>query len=114
MARNGRQSQEILTHLLGTEEPLMIVTVIAKQMTLLWRIRSMQIQGRASDEDARALGLVWAWQVENIRGYAKNFPEPTYFERCFEYILEADLAIKSQPTDPGVAVLRLVSQLTGS
>ncbi|MCB2204347.1 DNA polymerase III subunit delta [bacterium] len=112
MARDARQAQEIVSHLLGSEEPLMIVTMIARQMTSLWRVRALGITGRATDEDARSAGLIWAWQVDNLRKYAKNFPDSTYFERCFEYILEADLAMKSAPTDPSVAVIRLVSELT--
>lgn len=114
MARDGHAAQEILAHLLGSEEPLMLINMIGRQMTYLWQIRSMSIHGRATDEHARAVGLIWGWQAENLRQYAKNFRDPVYFERCFEYILAADLAIKSEPIDPSVAVIRLVSELTQS
>lgn len=114
MARDGGTAQEILSHLLGSEEPLMLVSMIARQMTYLWQIRSLAITGRVTDEHARSVGLVWGWQAENLRRYAKNFNDPVYFERCFEYILAADIAIKSGPNDPSVAVIRLVSELTQS
>jgi DNA polymerase III delta subunit len=114
MEQNGSKAQEILFHLLGSEDPLMIVSMISRQMTFLWRLRSMSNSGRATDEQARTVGLIWAWQVDKMRGYLKNFPDPAYFERCFEYILSADIAIKSQPTDPSVVVIRLVSELTKS
>ncbi|MDT8322941.1 MAG: DNA polymerase III subunit delta [Bacteroidota bacterium] len=114
MARDGRAAHDILFHLLGTEEPLMLVSMIARQMTYLWQVRSLSIPARATDEHARSVGLIWGWQVENLNRYAKNFNDPVYFERCFEYILAADLAIKSGPIDPSVAVTRLVSELTQS
>ncbi len=115
MSRDNRKAQEILAHILGgAEEPLLIVSMIARQMTNLWIIQSMSIPGRATNEHARAAGLIWAWQVDNLRGFAKNFRDPGYFERCFEYILAADHAIKSEPGDPSVAVIRLVSELTQS
>jgi DNA polymerase-3 subunit delta len=114
MARNGSAAQEILSHLLGSEDPLMLVSMIARQMTYLWQVRSLAIQGRATDEHARAVGLIWGWQAENLHRYAKNFTDPVYFERCFEYILAADISIKSGPNDPSVAVIRLVSELTQS
>ncbi len=110
--RDGRRAQEILQHLLATEEPLMIVNMLFRQLLLLWRIRSYRFSGRTTDEDARSLGLIWAWQVENVRKYVKYFPDATYFDTCFEYILDTDVAIKSQPVDPSVAVTRLVVQLT--
>ena len=112
LSRDAGRSQEILQNLLVTEEPLMIVNVLFRQFLQLWRIRSHRFSGRATDEDARSLGLVWAWQVENIRKYVKNFPDSAYFERCFEYFLQTDIGIKSQPTDPAVEVTRLVAQLT--
>ncbi len=114
LERNPRKAQEILHHLLGTEEPVMIVNVLSRQLTQLWRVRSLQLHGRCTDEQARSVGLVWGWQVENIRKYVKNFPDPAYFERCFEYILETDLSIKSLPDNSQIAVTRLVSELTHS
>ncbi|MBN1449309.1 MAG: DNA polymerase III subunit delta [Bacteroidetes bacterium] len=114
MARDGAKAQEILSHLLRDEEPVAIVAVLARQFSLLWRVRSLDIRGRATDDQARDLGLFSAWQIESIRPYAKNFPDSDYFERCFEYILETDVAVKSQAADSAVAVTRLVSELTRS
>lgn len=114
MERNNGKAQEILHHLLGTEEPAMIVNMLSRQLSQLWRVRSLHFQGRASDDQARSVGLVWAWQVENLRKYVKNFPDPAYFERCFEYILETDLSIKSLPDNSQIAVTRLVSALIHS
>ncbi|MBE0645093.1 MAG: DNA polymerase III subunit delta [Bacteroidetes bacterium] len=110
--RNGRRAQEIVQHLLSTEDPLMIVNMLFRQLLLMWRVRGYRFGGRTTDEDARNLGLIWAWQIENIRKYVKYFPDSSYFDRCFEYILDTDIAIKSQPIDPSVAVTRLVVQLT--
>jgi DNA polymerase-3 subunit delta len=112
--RNGRYSQEILQHLLASEEPSMIVNMLFRQLSLLWRVRGYRFSGRTTDEDARNLGVIWAWQIENVRKYVKYFPDASYFESCFEYILETDIAIKSQPVDPSVAVTKLVAQLTSA
>lgn len=112
LARDSRRSHEILQHLLVSEEPLMIVNVLFRQLSLLWRVRSYRFSGRVTDEDARSLGLVWGWQIENVRKYVDNFPDTSYFDHCFEYILQADLGIKSQPTDPVMEVTRLVALLT--
>jgi DNA polymerase III delta subunit len=112
MTRDGAKAQEILSHLLGLEDPLMIMNMLSRQLTALWRVRSIQFQGRCTEEQARSVGLYSAWQVENLRPYVKNFPDSAYFERCFEYILETDLAIKSQPDNPAIAVTRLISALT--
>ncbi len=112
LERDSRRAQLIVQHLLETEEPLMIVNTLFRQLQLLWRIRSLRIPGRITDEDAHRLGLVWAWQVESVRKFVRFFPDASYFETCFEYILETDIAIKSQPVDPSVAVTQLVSQLT--
>lgn len=112
--RNGRRAQEILQHLLISDEPLMIVNTLFRQLSLLWRVRSYRFSGRSTDEDARSLGAIWAWQIENVRNYVKYFPDTSYFESCFEYILETDIAIKSQPVDPAVAVTQLVARLTSA
>ncbi len=110
--RNGRRAQEIVQHLLANDDPLMIVNMLFRQLSLLWRVRGFRFSGRVTDEDARNLGVAWAWQIENVRKYVKYFPDTSYFESCFEYILATDIAIKSQPVDPSVAVTQLVAQLT--
>ncbi|MFZ1729242.1 MAG: DNA polymerase III subunit delta [Bacteroidota bacterium] len=110
--RNGKRAQEILQHLLESQEPLMIVNMLFRQLSLLWRVKGYRFSDRTTDEDARSLGVVWAWQIENIRRYVKYFPDASYFESCFEYILAADIAIKSQPVSQSVAVTQLVAQLT--
>ena len=112
LARDGRRAQEILQHLLVTEDALMIVNALFRQTSQLWRVRSYRFSGRVTDDDARNLGLVWGWQVENLCEYVGNFPDSAYFDLCFGYILQADLGIKSQPTDPGMEVTRLVALLT--
>lgn len=111
--RDARRAQEINQHLLaGDEPPMMIVTMLFRQLSHLWRVRNYRFSGRVTDEDARSLGMIWAWQVESLRKQARNFPDGAYFEHCFEYILDAEVSIKSQPVDPAVAVTRLVAQLT--
>jgi DNA polymerase III subunit delta len=114
MERNPARAQEILQHLLVSDEPLAIVNMLFRQLSLLWKVRSYRFSGRATDEDARNLGMYSGWQAENLRKFAQNFPDAAYFETCFEYILHTDIAIKSQPVDPGVAVTRLVARLTSA
>jgi DNA polymerase-3 subunit delta len=110
--RDSRRSQEILQHLLTSEDPLVIVNMMFRQLSLLWRVRAYRFTGRTTDEDARSLGMIWAWQIDNVRRYVNYFPDASYFESCFEYILETDIAIKSRPVDPSVAVTQMVAQLT--
>ena len=114
LERDARRAQEITQHLLRSDEPLMIVNTLWRQISQLWRVRAYHFGNRVTDEDVRALGLVWAWQVEQFRKHAGNYRDNAYFDRCFEYILDADLSIKSQPADPGVVVTRLVAQLTSA
>ncbi len=111
-ARDAKLAHSILAQVLVTEEPVLVLNTLFRQLLLLWKIRSYQFNGRATDEDARAIGTAFGWQVENARPFLKNFRDSEYFERCFEYILEADLAIKTLPVSPDVAVTRLVTQLT--
>ena len=112
LARDGAKAHEILANLLGDTEPAAIAAMLSRQLSLIWRLRTMPVGSGVSDEQARELGLVWAWQANNLRKYIDNFPDPEYFERCFEYILETDLSIKSQSSDDAVAVTKLVSELT--
>lgn len=112
LERNAIRAQEIAQHLLRTEEPLMLVNTLWRQLSHLWRVRGYRFGNRVTDEDVRALGLIWAWQVDQYRKYSGNFPDHAYFERCFEYILDADASIKSQPGDPAIIVTRLIAQLT--
>lgn len=111
-ARNSALAQNILVRVLVTEEPVLILNTLFRQMLLLWKIRSYTFNGRATDEDARNLGAVFGWQVENARQYLSNFRDSEYFERCFEFFLEADLAIKTLPVSADIAITRLVAQLT--
>jgi DNA polymerase III subunit delta len=111
-ARNGALAHNILARILVTEEPVMILNTLFRQMLLLWKIRNHTFKGRATDEDARSLGAVFGWQVENARQYLTNFRDSEYFERCFEFFLEADLAIKTLPVSAEIAITRLVTQLT--
>ncbi|MBR9976937.1 MAG: DNA polymerase III subunit delta, partial [Bacteroidetes bacterium] len=78
MERDASRAQDILHHLLIATEPLMLVNMLFRQLSHIWRIRGMRFSGRATDEDARKLGLIWGWQVENIRKYVKNFPDSSY------------------------------------
>ncbi|MDX9758000.1 MAG: DNA polymerase III subunit delta [Bacteroidota bacterium] len=114
MERNARRAQEIAQHLLRSDEPLMLVNTLWRQLSQLWRVRGYRFGARVTDEDVRALGLIWAWQVEHYRKYSGNFRDHGYFERCFEYILDADVSIKSRPGDPGIVVTRLITQLTSA
>jgi DNA polymerase III subunit delta len=111
-ARNAALAHSILIRVLVTEEPVMILNTLLRQMLLLWKIRSYSFAGRATDEDARSLGAVFGWQIENTRQYLTNFRDSEYFERCFEYFLEADLAIKTLPVSAEIAITKLVTQLT--
>jgi len=113
-ARDARKAHDIVAVLLKTEEPIVILNVLYRQLSLLWRVRALRIEGRANDEHARAIGLYASWQVDNLRPFLKFFSDSSYFDRCFEYILEADLAIKSLPVDPDTAIVQLVTRLTES
>ena len=111
-AREVGRAYDIASKLLATEEAVLILNTLFRQMMLLWKLRTFKFSGRATDEEARSLGVAFGWQVETARVYLKNFKESEYFERCFEYILEADLAIKTLPVSQEVAITRLITQLT--
>jgi hypothetical protein len=77
----------------------------------LWRVRSMRFEHGASDTDARALGLASTWQLENFRKKLSLFRDPAYFDGCFEHLLEADAALKSQGGEAITVVTRLLLHL---
>ncbi|HOJ04808.1 MAG TPA: DNA polymerase III subunit delta [Bacteroidota bacterium] len=111
-ARDRRRAMDIATQLLRTEEPVLMLNLLFRQLLIVWKARVSGMGGRATDEEARAIGLAFGWQLEALRPHLGKFADSSYFDRCFEYILEADLAIKSQPVAPETAIMRLVARLT--
>jgi DNA polymerase-3 subunit delta len=114
LARDTRAAIEIGMRLLDTESLAGIIAMLIRQYVTLWRIRSLQIRGRCTDEQARSVGLAWGWQAENLRAFLPKYPDPSYFEQCFEYLLMADIAVKTQVTNDAAVLTKLIHQLTAT
>ena len=111
--RNTAKALEILSVIASSEAPTLIVYHLSKQLAVLWQARYLPpSRGRSTDEEARSVGVGMGWQLDNLKKFLPNFRNPDEFERLFEYLLEADLELKSQSTDPFSVLSRLVYQLT--
>jgi len=112
LARERSTAMDIIAKITLYESPTAIVAHLSKQLMTVWLMRAHQIKNRATDEDARKVGLIWGWQYEDLKKILPNFRNETYFESCFINLLEADLELKSKPTSPATVLTRLVHQLT--
>ena len=114
LSRDTSRSLEIGIRLLDNESLVGILALLTRQYISLWRVRAMQFHGRCTDEQARSAGLVWGWQVENLRSVLPKYRDPLYFERCFECLLMADISVKTQVSNDAAVLTRLIYQLTAS
>ncbi|MAT39485.1 MAG: DNA polymerase III subunit delta [Ectothiorhodospiraceae bacterium] len=111
LQRDTKSAIEIAARLLQTENAIGMIAFMSRQFMILWRIKYYRVQGRITDADARAVGLGWRFQFEELAKHARNF-SPQYFDRCFEHLLAADAELKSRPTAEFTVVSRLIYQLT--
>ncbi len=112
LERNTPAAQEIALNIIATESALGITAFLFREFSILWRIAHYQLHGKPTDEDARNVGLVWQWQYSDKAKYVRNFSENGRYERCFEALLDADVELKSRPTDERTVIARLIHQLT--
>ena len=112
-SRNLAKAMAILSVMMTSQTPTLIVFQLAKQFTLLWQVRSLpESKGRSTDELARSVGLAFGWQMDELKKFQGNYRYPAEYERLFEYLLAADVELKSLPTDPSVILSRLLYQMT--
>jgi DNA polymerase III delta subunit len=113
LARDLPKAMEILPVLMSSASPTLIVFQLARQVTLLWQLASLPpSRGRSSDDAARAIGFGFGWQMDEMKKFQGNFRFPSEHEKLFEYLLAADVELKSRPTDPAVVLSRLLYEMT--
>ena len=104
--RNEQKSQEILVRLLGAAEaPVWIVGSLTKHFFSLWKTKTP-----LDDKAKKNYSSAYDWQRDILLKQAKNFTL-SEIQKCFTYLLKTDLILKSQPTEPSVALTRLIHQL---
>jgi DNA polymerase-3 subunit delta len=106
---SGVAMQSLQQLLRGGAAPAYILTMIARQMRLMVRVRDMREQGCSDTEIQNRLGLAeFAWR--RTAGQAQRY-SLARIKDAYGRLLEADLAIKTGKYDGEVALDVLVSEL---
>ncbi len=105
--RDARRGMSILRRLLDEGyPPLVLLTMLARQVRILLQVKELQGQGYPAPRMARELGL-HPYVVEKALRQALSLSFPT-LERMHRLLLEADLAIKTGAQNPETALDLLV------
>lgn len=109
--RSFDRAIEILSHLLDANEPAVgIVAMIVRHYTMLWKIQALA-RRRASRVDYLKEAGILEFQIDSLTAQAKLY-SPRQLFSCFSALVDADLTLKSQPTDPRLVLTTLVYRLT--
>ncbi len=104
-------SQEIVTRLLQSEESAVaIVASLTRHFITLWKVRSLLNKKESKTELSKKAGLFYESQWDNYAAQSRNFSGEA-LQKCFEYLVQADLSLKSKPTDKSVVMTQLIYQL---
>ncbi|MGC8838693.1 MAG: DNA polymerase III subunit delta [Anaerolineae bacterium] len=108
--RDARRGMSILRRLLNEGyPPLVLLTMVARQVRILLQVKEAQELGYPAPRMARELGL-HPYVVEKALRQAMNFSFPA-LEQMYRLLLEADLAIKTGAQDPETALDLLVVEI---
>ncbi len=109
------EATEIAFRLLEETHATVLVAALARDCATLWQIDALQrARARVTEIEARQVGAGSMWRYNLLRKYLEKLPRPRYFEGCFQVLLEADVELKSRPTDQRTVVARLIHQLTSA
>lgn len=111
-ARNFRRSMEILSDLyLMNTEPIMILSVLGRQLRQLWSAR-LALENRMSQSD---LADIWdmksSWQSQKMLDSARRF-DLKWCRRAVVLCAECDLAMKSTGLDSEELLTDLLLELS--
>lgn len=91
-------------------DPLMLLGMIARQVRLIWHVRSEIAAGADTRRAAKLLGQ-HPFVVQKCARQGRNFSR-AQLERALELVLETDLGIKTGKWRPEMAIQRLVAVLS--
>ena len=99
-----------LSQLMQTgEPPLKILAMITSQFRLLTKARSFSDQGMRGESIKRALKMpdfIWRKLSPQVHKFSRE-----QLDRCFQLLLQADLALKTQAVSKKVILERLIMDL---
>ncbi len=91
-------------------DPLMLLGMIARQVRLIWHVRSEIASGADARRAAKLLGQ-HPFVVQKCARQGRSFSR-AQLERALELVLETDLGIKTGRWRPKMAIQRLVAVLS--
>jgi DNA polymerase-3 subunit delta len=113
-AKNLDMSVEITERMLRAGEPeQLILTMLARYFTLLWRLHELRTTTRNQNELARAVGISQFFLNEYMAALTR-YPM-AHLRNAFEALLQADITMKSSNIDPSTVLqLMLISIIQGA
>jgi DNA polymerase-3 subunit delta len=98
-ARNNKQALTILENMIeGDESPILVVTMLTRFFTLIWRVAALMHRGvSSSDITAKHLPEVYHTFRNDYLGFARHYSR-TSLAAIFSLLLQADVDLKSQET----------------
>ena len=94
------------------EAPQVLIAVLVRHLTILWKIRLMKHEMRSDDDVKKALRLGW-WFNRNYPKYlaqAKLLSRPDLMSG-FEVLLQADVSLKTSVHPPHLVMQRMLYDL---
>lgn len=112
-AKNLELSVEITERMLGAGEPeQLILTMLTRYFTLLWRLVEIRSRTKEQNEMARSLAISPFFINEYIAALSR-YPMP-HLRNAFEALLQADIALKTSNTSaPLVLQMMLIAIVRG-
>ncbi len=111
--KNLASAMEILTRMLDAgESPILIIILLTRYFTTLWKLNDLRKRGTSSGDFASAIG-VNPYFVKDYVAASGKYPQEQV-ERSYELLLAADEQLKSSSQDPmqvmQMMLVRLMNQ----
>jgi len=112
-ARNMELSMEIAHRMIDAgESEQMILAMLVRYFTILWRLTELRARTKDNAELARAVGIS-SFFVNEYLAAAKRYPLPR-IRNAFEKMLETDVTLKTSRVDARLAVELMVLDIVGT
>jgi DNA polymerase III subunit delta len=110
-ARQVNRAVQIIDRMLEAgESPVMIVVMLTRFFSMLWRLQDMRRRGVSPAGQASEMGLA-TFQMRELTDAAVQH-DSSDCERAFSALVEADEQLKSTSTDPKLILEVLIVHLT--
>jgi DNA polymerase III subunit delta len=90
-------------------QELMIISMLTRYFTILWKLSEAVQITRSADELGRTVGVASYFVQEYLSALQKYRPEQ--IERAFQALCEADIAIKTSNETPDIALQKALMQI---